>query len=231
MPSYLDLGVIGIVLISALLAMVRGFTREVLAIASWVIAGIVAYYFHPLLLPYVKQYVSKDLIALVIAALAVFLVTLIIVSIFTIKISDIIMDSKIGALDRSLGFVFGAFRGLLIAVIAFGLFEGFAQGKIPEWVTNAKSRPFLEASADWLKGQLPADLPEQFNNFANKFRGAPQAPPQDNVPNNNAAPPADNHTQLLTPNPRNSNTARAATVTPSDSQQLNNLLSAPVQAH
>ena len=141
------------------------------------------------------------------------------------------MDSKIGALDRSLGFVFGAFRGLLIAVIAFGLFEGFAQGKIPEWVTNAKSRPFLEASADWLKGQLPADLPEQFNNFANKFRGAPQAPPQDNVPNNNAAPPADNHTQLLTPNQRNSTTARAATVTPSDSQQLNNLLSAPVQAH
>ncbi|RFB80696.1 CvpA family protein [Methylovirgula sp. 4M-Z18] len=231
MPSYLDLGVIGIVLVSALLAMVRGFTREVLAIASWVVAGITAYYFFPVLLPYVKQYIQKDLIAMVIAIVAVFIVTLIVISIVTIKISDLIMDSKIGALDRSLGFVFGAFRGLLIAVIAFGLFEGFAQGKIPEWVTNAKSRPFLEASAEWLKSQLPADLPEQFNNLANKFRGAPQAPPQDNVPNNNnAPPPADNHTQL-SPIQRGGNTTRAAAATPSDAEQLNNLLAAPTQAH
>ena len=47
MPSYLDLGVIAIVLISALLAMVRGFTREVLAIASWGAAAVAAVYFHP----------------------------------------------------------------------------------------------------------------------------------------------------------------------------------------
>ncbi|MGB7699881.1 MAG: CvpA family protein, partial [Methylovirgula sp.] len=64
MPSYLDLGVIAIVLISAVLAMVRGFTREVLAIASWAAAAIAAIYFHPYVLPYVKPYISKDAVAL-----------------------------------------------------------------------------------------------------------------------------------------------------------------------
>ena len=108
MPSYLDLGVIAIVLISAVLAMVRGFTREVLAIASWGAAAVAAIYFHPLVLPFVKPYISKDTIALAVAAAIVFFATLIIVSIITVKISDAILDSKVGPLDRSLGFVFGA---------------------------------------------------------------------------------------------------------------------------
>ena len=64
MPSYLDLGLLGVVLISALLAMLRGFTREVLAIASWGAAAIAAIYLHPLLLPYVKPYISKDVVAM-----------------------------------------------------------------------------------------------------------------------------------------------------------------------
>ena len=79
MPSYLDLGLIVVVLISALLSMLRGFTREVLAIASWAAAAAAAYLFHPMLLPTVKQYISNDKGALAVAAASIFLVTLVIV--------------------------------------------------------------------------------------------------------------------------------------------------------
>jgi Colicin V production protein len=51
MPSYLDLGLIGVILVSSLLAMLRGFTREVLAILSWGLAALAALYLHPLVLP------------------------------------------------------------------------------------------------------------------------------------------------------------------------------------
>lgn len=122
MPSYLDLGLLGVVLISALLAMLRGFTREVLAIASWGAAAIAAIYLHPLLLPYVKPYISKDVVAMAVAAGIVFFVTLVVVSLVTVRLSDAILDSKVGALDRSLGFVFGAARGLLLCVVAFVFF-------------------------------------------------------------------------------------------------------------
>ncbi len=119
MPSYLDLGLIVVILLSALLAMLRGFTREVLAIASWGAAAAAAVYFYPLVLPYVKPYIQKDVLAMAVSAAAVFFATLVLVSVITIRLSDAILDSKVGALDRSLGFVFGAARGLLLCVIAF----------------------------------------------------------------------------------------------------------------
>ena len=158
MPSYLDLGLIVVILISAVLAMLRGFTREVLAIASWGAAAVAAIYLHPLVLPYIKPYISKDVLALAAAVAAVFFVTLILVSLITIKLSDAILDSKVGALDRSLGFVFGAARGLLLCVIAYVFFNWLVpETTQPDWVKTARMRPILQATGDQLMTVLPDD--------------------------------------------------------------------------
>ena len=107
--SVLDLVVLGVVLISALLAAVRGFTREVLAIVAWVAAAAAAWFLHPLLLPYRQAVHPQRHASRSSAAIGgIFIVTLIVVSIITVKISDLILDSRIGALDRTLGFFFGA---------------------------------------------------------------------------------------------------------------------------
>ena len=144
MPSYLDLAVLAIVLVSALLSMLRGFSREVLAIASWAAAAAAAYYFYPVVVPYLTPYIHKEMIAQAVAAAIVFFATLIVVSLFTVRVSDAILDSKIGALDRTLGFVFGVARGFLLAVVAFAIFNWLVSDKQqPEWVKNAKTRPVL----------------------------------------------------------------------------------------
>lgn len=165
--TILDLVVIGVVLISALLAAVRGFTREVLAIASWVAAAAVAWVFHPQLLPFVKQYIpassAQDTIALVASIAALFLATLIVVSIVTAKISDFVLDSRIGALDRTLGFVFGAARGLLLAVIGYLFFTGLVGNeKMPTWAKDAKAKPVLEETGRSLLAMLPQDVNADF---------------------------------------------------------------------
>src|SRR4051794_8008290 len=129
--SILDLVVIGVVLISALLAAVRGFTREVLAIVAWVTAAAVAWFLHPLILPRIKDHISNPTLALAAAIGAIFAVTLLIVSIITVKFSDFVLDSRIGALDRTLGFVFGAARGLLICVVGWVFLSWLVQGKMP----------------------------------------------------------------------------------------------------
>ena len=158
MPSYLDLGLIVVVLISALLSMVRGFTREVLAIGSWAAAAVAAYYGYAFVLPYVKPYIAKDTLALAASAAIVFFVTLILVSIITIKISDVILDSKIGALDRTLGFIFGAVRGFLLCAVAFLFFDWLVADKQkPDWVKTAKLRPYLEQTGTAMKSFLPDD--------------------------------------------------------------------------
>ena len=173
MPSYLDLAVLGIVLVSALLSMMRGFTREVLAIASWAAAAAAAYYFYPLLMPYLTPYIHKEVIAQAAAAAAVFFLTLIVVSLFTVRLSDAILDSKIGALDRSLGFVFGVARGFLLAVVAFAIFNWLVSEKQqPEWVKNARTRPLLTETADRIVALLPTDAAQMINGWIKSHANA-----------------------------------------------------------
>ncbi len=195
MPSYLDLGVIAIVLISALLSMVRGLTREVLAIGSWVAAGFAALYGYTLVLPYVTPYVAKPAIATPVAAAVVFFVTLILVSIITIKLSDIILDSKIGALDRTLGLLFGAARGFLLCVVAMVFFNWLvAEKQQPDWVKTAKIRPYLESSGVSLQALLPDDIEARLKNLKlpkgdGSTEANPSAPtPPASVPLTPAAP-------------------------------------------
>lgn len=161
--TILDLVVIGVVLISALLAAVRGLTREVLAIASWATAAVVAWVFHPQLLPLAQQHIPNQTIALVAVIAALFLVTLIIVSLVTARISDFVLDSRIGALDRTLGFVFGAARGLLLAVIGYVFFTALMGDKnLPTWAKDAKAKPILEETGRSLLTMLPQDINSDF---------------------------------------------------------------------
>jgi hypothetical protein len=101
--TLLDGIVIGFTLVSALLAMVRGFSREVLSIVSWVAAAAAAFYFHPILLPYVTPYVDHPMVSLAVAAAVIFFIALIVVTVITMKIADFIIDSKVGALGPHAG--------------------------------------------------------------------------------------------------------------------------------
>lgn len=181
MPSYLDLALIAIVLISALLSMVRGFTREVLAIASWAAAFVAAYIFYPQLLPYLGEYIHKTELAIAASVAIIFFGVLIVVSIVTVRISDAILDSKVGPLDRTLGFFFGALRGFALGVIAFMLFNYLAPKQQPEWVMQAKTRPILQASGEELVAALPDNLATSIFKVLQKPKtGTDEAPAEEN---------------------------------------------------
>jgi len=173
--SVLDLVVIGVVLISALLAAVRGFTREVLAIVAWAVAAAAAWYLHPMVLPIAQQYISSNTVAVVAAIGGIFVITLIVVSIITVQISDLILDSRIGALDRTLGLVFGAARGFLICVIGWAFMGWLLQGKNPEWAVTSKTRPAMENTRDSIIAMLPENAEALIQRLREK--GGPDAEP------------------------------------------------------
>jgi membrane protein required for colicin V production len=86
-------------------------------------------------------------------------VTLIIVSLITARISDFVLDSRIGALDRTLGFLFGAGRGLLLAVIGYLFFTALVPEKLqPPWAREARAKPILEETGRSLLAMLPQDI-------------------------------------------------------------------------
>src|SRR6266852_6569541 len=157
--TLLDIILLGVMLISALLAMIRGFMREVLSIASWIIAAAVTLYSYSKLLPWAKTYFNNDIVATAAVVGGTFLGTLIIVSIITVRFSDMVLDSRVGALDRTLGFLFGLARGLVIVVVAFLFFAWLVPDRSqPEWIRSAKSRVVLQGTGDWLMSMLPEDL-------------------------------------------------------------------------
>jgi membrane protein required for colicin V production len=181
--TLLDGILVGFTLVSAMLAMVRGFSREILSIASWVAAAVAAYLFYPHVLPYVRPYIDNEQLATVAAAAIVFLVALIVVTIITMKVADWIIDSRIGALDRTLGFLYGAARGILVVAVGLLFFNWLVGENRPAWITDAKSRPLLESIGTWLENILPDD-PE--NSILERLS------PRDDEPIEEPPPPANN---------------------------------------
>ena len=174
---WLDIILLGVMLISGLLAMIRGFMREVLSIASWVAAAGVTLYFFKKLMPVAEQYFTNQYVAMGIVIVGLFFGTLMIVAIITIKISDAILDSRIGALDRTLGFLFGLARGFLIVVVAFAFFDWLVLPKAqPKWMTDARSLTMLQNTKDYLISVSP-DLEALWQKYGKKK--APEGEPQD----------------------------------------------------
>ena len=175
--TLLDGILVGFTLVSAMLAMVRGFSREILSIASWIAAAVAAYFLYPLVVPYITPHIDNEKLAMGAAAGAVFVVALIVVSLITMKIADWIIDSRVGALDRTLGFLYGAARGILVVAVALLFFNWLVGPNPPSWVAEAKSRPLLEEIGNALEGLLPSDPEAYLKQFTPGDDG--ETPPAD----------------------------------------------------
>jgi membrane protein required for colicin V production len=159
----LDVILGGVMLISALLALMRGFTREVLSLIAWGLAAVAAlgaYYSEPLHAA-LKQYIQPDALAIAVGSGAAFLIVLIVVSLISVKLADWILDSSAGPFDRTLGFFYGLARGLLLVVVAYMFYVWLKPAERREdWVKNARSLPVIEATRDVIVSFLPAKFAE-----------------------------------------------------------------------
>jgi membrane protein required for colicin V production len=163
--SYLDAALIAIVVVSGIVAMYRGLTREVLSILSWVAAAAACVYF---VFKYkaeaqqiADQFHAPILVAQVAVGGIIFLIVLIVVHLITARISDTVLDSRVGAIDRILGFLFGVVRGFVLVVIPFMFYESFVERPEQQypWVRDAVSRPYIKSTGDSLRIMLQRMVP------------------------------------------------------------------------
>lgn len=165
----LDFILIGIMLVSGILALMRGFTREVLSLVAWGLAALAAWFAirQPKLTDIAMPYVDKPVLAQIAVGAVVFLVVLIIVSVISVKISDLVVDSSAGAFDRTLGFIYGLVRGFVLVTIAY-LFYGWLlpADRQEVWVREAQSLPYIKAVGERLLAFMPADIADTLNNTA-----------------------------------------------------------------
>jgi len=158
-------GVVALVIVlSALLAYSRGLVREALAIAGWIVAGILAFIFAPQVEPLVKEipmvgdFIADSCELSMIGAFAlVFAVALIVASFITPLFSSIVQRSALGGLDQGLGFVFGVARGVLLVAIAYFVYDTVISGQNIQMVDDSRSaRVFSQ-----MTGKIEDGNPEQ----------------------------------------------------------------------
>jgi len=157
---WLDLAVLALLAVSGLLAMLRGFVREVLGIGAWVGAAVAGLALHGHAAPLLHAWLEPGLIANVVAGGAIFVVVLILLSLVARFLSDRVQDSAAGAIDRTLGLVFGLVRGVALvcfAYIALAFLAG-ERSRWPDWVREAQSVRFAAPAAAWIVAQLPPGL-------------------------------------------------------------------------
>ena len=149
---------------SAIIGFTRGFTTEVLTLFAW--AGAVFAVLYGMSLggaDFARSIISPDFLADIIAAVALFLGGLILFKWIAGKIGDGIKKSHVGALDRSLGALFGVIRGLLVLAGLYLFLSYFvADDRQPDWIANAKTKPLVSYSAEMLALIVPgfADMAE-----------------------------------------------------------------------
>jgi membrane protein required for colicin V production len=155
--NVLDIIVIVVIALSALLAFARGFVREALSILGWLGAAAATYYGLPYVRPYADRLISSPMVASAAAAIGIFVVSLIVISILTSAIARRVKGSSLSALDRSLGFLFGAARGVVLACLGILVISWtIPEPDWPGWMRESKTRPYLANGADYLKSLVPA---------------------------------------------------------------------------
>jgi membrane protein required for colicin V production len=160
--NVLDIIVIAVIALSALFAFARGFVKEALAIAAWAGAGLITLYGLPYARPFAQELIPSPMLASGAAGLALFIVSLVVLSLLTSVIAGRVKNSSLSAVDRALGLVFGLVRGVLIVCVGFiALRWAIQERDWPVWIQQARTRPFLASGADFLTSLVPAGTREK----------------------------------------------------------------------
>ncbi|MEO0670917.1 MAG: CvpA family protein [Pseudomonadota bacterium] len=176
--SFLDAALLAVALLSALLAMYRGLTREILSILSWIVAAGAVLYFILFQEAFANDIADQTnlqpQIAKILIGAIIFLIVLVVVHLITSRISDSILDSRVGMIDRILGFVFGVIRGFVLVVIPFLFFEKLYPdpAEHPSWVQNSISVPYLRSAGSAIESALLTYVPDPLTRPETEQQGA-----------------------------------------------------------
>lgn len=151
----IDWVILVLVLISALIGLKRGFTREILSLATWILAIVVAMSFSDRLGQLLAQWIQTESWRLATAFGILFIATLIVGAMLNHVFSEFVRMIGLGGLDRTLGVLFGILRGAIIAlgvlVVArvFAFDEHWAQGLV-----MPLADPMVQALGEWAQQHL-----------------------------------------------------------------------------
>lgn len=152
-----DYAVLGIIGVSILLSLLRGFVREFVGLASWVVAAFAAKFYAVQVALMLPVSIPNQGLRMVAGFVIVFLGILLLASLLAIAISELFKQAGLGWLDRSMGALFGLARGLLIVGVLVLLGGMTSLPQDPRWRNAMFSSP-VEAMVVAVKPWLPQEM-------------------------------------------------------------------------
>ncbi|MDD7569981.1 MAG: CvpA family protein [[Actinobacillus] rossii] len=152
----IDYIIIAIIAFSIIVSLLRGFVREVMSLASWVVAFIVASQFYPYLANLLTQ-IESEYVRNGVAIAILFVLTLIVGAIVNYVISQLVDKTGLSGTDRVLGACFGFLRGVLIVAALLFFVDTFTNFNQNEMWTTSKLIPHFAFIEQWFFEQMQAN--------------------------------------------------------------------------
>ncbi len=159
---WVDIVIVGIILISTIISLFRGFVKESVSLATWVLAGILAVRYMDVMASLLENSIESVTIRMAASFAVLFIVTLIIGAIINFIISQMVSKTGLGGTDKALGMVFGMGRGVLIIVMLLLLAGLTPMPEEPWWKESLLIEHFSSISI-WVREFLPQDLASKFS--------------------------------------------------------------------
>lgn len=155
--TILDYVVLGIIFVSILVSIMRGFVREILSLAGWVIAFMAAGSFAGQFEPMLPSSITGESLRILIAFVVVFISVLLVMMLVTMLLSSAIKSVGLGFIDRLLGAFFGFLRGFVVVMILVLIAGLTGLPKQPFWQQALLNRPLETAAMEvvvWLPNEI-----------------------------------------------------------------------------
>ena len=159
---WLDIIIIGIVLLSALISLVRGFVREAFSLAVWVLAFWVSWsFFRDLEVP-LQAWIDSPTVRLGIAFAVLMIATLTVGGLVNYLIIQLVEMTGMSGTDRLIGMVFGAARGVLLVAVLV-LLAGLTPLPKEDWWLASTLVGYFQELSYWLRDLLPPEFADHFH--------------------------------------------------------------------
>ena len=171
-PTIVNVAVFGVILISAIFAYARGLTRESVTLLVWLGAGLAALKFYPKAVPFILDFKDLGEWTKWAAVAVTFVAALVVLTILGSFFARVIANSPLRSIDKGLGFLFGAARGILILAVVW---IGYQQLVEPEYTSESieasKGGQLVKDSAEYLTRWIPTEMPPFLVNAYTDFIG------------------------------------------------------------
>ncbi|MEE4378629.1 MAG: CvpA family protein [Candidatus Competibacteraceae bacterium] len=159
--AWVDYAIVGIITLSMLISVLRGFLKEVISLASWIAAFVIAFLYVDVAAAHVNYYLDIPSISIILAFGGLFLITLFLGGLVNLTVAQLMKRTGLSGTDRLLGVIFGLLRGGAVVSVLV-LLAGLTPLPQDLWWSESPLLPHFEQAALWLRGFLPPDIAAYF---------------------------------------------------------------------